>query len=59
MVPAMFIVDRAYTPDVWLMTTIFVPVAAALSLGLLRPIKGGVVGIMMKLNMLKTHLDEV
>ena len=59
LVPAMFIVDRTYTPDEWLMTAVFVPVAAALSLGLLRPIKGGVVGVMLKLNLLKAHLDEV
>jgi uncharacterized protein (DUF983 family) len=58
-VPAMFIVDRAYTPDTWVMTSIFVPMSLALCLGLLRPIKGGVVGLMMKLNMLKAHLDEV
>ena len=59
LVPAMFIVDRTYTPDEWLMTAIFVPVAAALSLGFLRPIKGGLVGVMLKLNLLKAHLDEV
>lgn len=59
LVPGMFMVDRAYTPEVWLMTAIFVPAATALCLGLLRPIKGGVVGIMMKLNMLKASLDEV
>ncbi len=59
MVPAMFFVDRAYTPEIWLMTAIFVPMAAILSVGLLRPIKGGTVGLMMKLNMLKAHLDDV
>ena len=59
MLPAMFMVDRAYTPEIWLMTTIFVPLALVLSVGLLRPIKGGTVGLMMKLNMLKAHLDDV
>ena len=59
LVPIMFLVDRTWTPETWLMTAIFVPLAAALALGLLRPIKGGVVGVMMKLNMLKAHLDEV
>ena len=59
LVPAMFVVDRSFTPEVWLMTAIFVPMAACLSVGLLRPIKGGVVGIMMKLNLLKAHLDEL
>ena len=51
--------DRAYTPEIWLMTAIFVPMALILSVGLLRPIKGGTVGLMMKLNMLKAHLDDV
>ena len=41
------------------MTAIFVPLAAILSVGLLRPIKGGTVGLMMKLNMLKEHMDSV
>jgi uncharacterized protein (DUF983 family) len=59
LVPTMFIVDRSFTPETWLMTAIFVPMAGILSIGLLRPIKGGVVGVMMKLNMLKAHLDEV
>lgn len=59
MIPAMFIVDRAYSPEVWLMTAIFVPMALVMSVGLLRPIKGGTVGLMMKLNLLKSHMDEV
>jgi len=58
-VPAMYLVDRAYAPDVSWMTAIFVPMAGVLALGLLRPIKGGVVGVMMKLNLLKASLDEV
>jgi uncharacterized protein (DUF983 family) len=59
LVPLMFIVDRAYTPEIWIMTAIFVPMAAIMSVGLLRPIKGGTVGLMMKLNMLKAHMDDV
>ena len=59
LVPAMFMVDRAWTPEIWVMTTIFVPLAAIVSVGLLRPIKGGTVGLMMKLNMLKEHMDSV
>ena len=59
LVPAMFMVDRAYTPEAWLMMAIFVPLAALLSVGLLRPIKGGTVGLMMKLNLLKSHMDAV
>ena len=59
LVPSMFLVDRAWAPEIWLMMAIFVPLAAIMSVGLLRPIKGGTVGLMMKLNMLKSHMDEV
>ena len=59
MVPAMFMIDRAYAPEIWVMTATFVPMALFLSVGLLRPIKGGTVGVMMKLNLLNSHMDEV
>ena len=59
MVPLMFMVDRTYSPEIWAMTAIFVPMALFMSVGLLRPIKGGTVGLMMKLNLLKSHMDEV
>ncbi len=59
LIPTMFIVDRTYSPEIWAMMAIFVPMAGILSVGLLRPIKGGTVGLMMKLNLLKSHMDEV
>jgi uncharacterized protein (DUF983 family) len=40
-------------PPLWLMSAIFVPLTLILSLGLLRPIKGGTVGLMLTLNLLK------
>jgi uncharacterized protein (DUF983 family) len=53
-VPLMFMVDRMNEPPIWLMTAIFVPLTLILALGLLRPIKGGTVGLMLNLNMLKS-----
>ena len=53
-VPLMFIVDRWQQPPIWLMSAIFVPLTALLAVGLLRPIKGGTVGLMLNLNMLRS-----
>ena len=53
-VPLLFMVDRMGEPPIWLMSAIFLPLTLILTIGLLQPIKGGVVGIMMNLNMLKS-----
>jgi uncharacterized protein (DUF983 family) len=53
-VPLMFFVDRMGEPPIWLMSVIFLPLTLFLALGLLRPIKGGTVGMMLNLNMLKS-----
>ena len=56
-VPLMFMVDRMGEPPLWLMSVIFLPLTFFLALGLLRPIKGGTVGLMLRLNMLKSDAD--
>ncbi|HEY8289554.1 MAG TPA: DUF983 domain-containing protein [Acetobacteraceae bacterium] len=56
-VPIMFMVDRMSEPPIWLMSAIFLPLTFFLAIGLLRPIKGGTVGLMLKLNMLKSEAD--
>jgi len=53
-IPLMMYVDRVREPSVAVMTAIFVPMTLILALVLLRPIKGGTVGLMVNLNMLKT-----
>lgn len=60
-VPLMFIVERWNNPppSVWVMAAIFLPLTLLLSVGLLRPIKGGTVGLMLNLNMLKSGADAV
>jgi len=57
-VPTMFMVDRFYSPPVWLLAAIFLPLTLALSLLLLRPIKGGTVGLMLTLGLLKSDTDD-
>ena len=57
-VPLMFYVDRAYAPTTFNMSAIFLPLSLALAVGLLRPIKGGTVGAMLTLNLLKTDIDD-
>lgn len=52
-VPLLFEVDRMGEPPVWLMAAIFLPLTVVLCLGLLRPIKGATVGVMVNLDMLK------
>ena len=57
-VPLLVITQKTQDPPTWLMSAIFVPLTLILSVGLLRPIKGGTVGLMLRLNMLKTEPDE-
>ncbi len=57
-VPIMFMYDRATNPPIWLLTAIFVPLTLLLTLALLRPIKGGTVGLMLKLGMIKSETDN-
>ena len=53
-IPAMLILQREQNPPTWVMSAIFLPLTLFLALGLLRPIKGGTVGLMLRLNMLKS-----
>ncbi len=56
-VPLMLWMERAKSPSLWMMSAIFLPLTLVLSLGLLRPIKGGTVGLMMKLGMMKSDVE--
>ena len=53
-IPAMLIMQKTADPPTWLLSVIFVPLTLILSIGLIRPIKGAVVGAMLCFNMLKT-----
>ena len=58
-VPLMVFLERSHQPPQWLMTAIFVPLTLVLALGFLRPIKGGTVGLMLNLNMLKPDQSAI
>jgi uncharacterized protein (DUF983 family) len=45
-------VERAFSPSTGLEVAIFLPLTALLILGLLRPVKGATVGVMLALGML-------
>ncbi len=51
-VPLAFMVDRSMAPPMWVMMTVFPLLTVVMALGLLRPIKGATVGLMLALNML-------
>jgi uncharacterized protein (DUF983 family) len=57
-IPVMFMVDRMSDLSTWTMSAIFLPLTFFMALGLLRPIKGGTVGVMLTLNMLKNDPTE-
>ncbi len=48
-VPLMLAAERAFAPSLWAMAALFLPLTAALSLLLLRPVKGAIIGLMMRL----------
>ena len=57
-IAGMWVVERAYAPPLWLHAAIWLPLTLALTLLLLRPIKGATVGLMLSLGMLKTGSDD-
>jgi uncharacterized protein (DUF983 family) len=57
-VPAMLYVEKTYQPSLWVHAAIWLPLTLAMSLLILRPIKGATVGLMLKLGLLKSETDE-
>ena len=56
-IPAMLIMQKMDDPPMWLLAAIFVPLTVLLAIGLIRPIKGATVGLMLSFNMLKTDAE--
>jgi len=54
-VPLMLVMQRMSNPPTWELSAIFIPLTLVLALGLLRPIKGGTVGLMLTMGMLKPN----
>ncbi|MEW6257503.1 MAG: DUF983 domain-containing protein [Pseudomonadota bacterium] len=50
-VPLLVLVEEAFRPEVWIHLTIFLPLTLLLSLALLPPIKGALVGLQWALRM--------
>ncbi len=56
-IPAMLIMQKTMDPPTWLLSVIFVPLTIVLAIGLIRPIKGATVGLMLNFNMLKSDAE--
>lgn len=56
-IPTMLIMQIQADPPTWLLSAIFVPLTVILAIGLIRPIKGATVGLMLSFNMLKTDAE--
>lgn len=56
-IPGMFMMEKAYQPPDWVQAAVWLPTTLILCLGLLRPIKGATVGLMLKLGLLKAGPD--
>ncbi|WP_254070205.1 DUF983 domain-containing protein [Acidisphaera sp. L21] len=52
-ITAMFLVYQAYDPPYWVQAAIWLPTTVVMSMGLLRPIKGATLGLMLKLGLMK------
>ncbi len=53
-VPALIIVQNYGNPSTLELSAIFLPLTLVIALGLLRPVKGGTVGLMLSMGMLKS-----
>ena len=56
-IPGMLLLEQSKAPPIWLQMALWVPLTLVLTLGLLRPIKGATVGLMLHLGMLKPESD--
>jgi uncharacterized protein (DUF983 family) len=56
-IPALLIMQKLADPPMWLLSAIFVPLTVILAVGLIRPIKGATVGVMLCFNMLKPDAE--
>ena len=54
----MLALEKAASPPIWVHAVIWLPLTVILSLGLLQPIKGATVGLMLKLGMFKSATDD-
>ncbi|MDQ2801943.1 MAG: DUF983 domain-containing protein, partial [Pseudomonadota bacterium] len=53
-IPLLLLTMRLENPPDWVLTATFLPLTAFLAVGLLRPVKGAIVGLMLTMGMLKS-----
>lgn len=52
-IPGMLIMEQNLAPPLWLQMAIWVPLTLLLTMGLMRPVKGATVGLMLNLGLMK------
>lgn len=52
-VPGMLLLEQAAAPPLWVHSAIWLPATVALAVGLMRPVKGATIGLMLRLGMTK------
>lgn len=55
----MLLLEQTVSPPLWVHAAIWIPLTLALSFGLMQPIKGVVVGLMMKLDLIELHPESL
>lgn len=52
-IPPIVVWERSGSPSSWLLAALFLPLTAALTLGLLRPVKGATLGLLVAFGLMK------
>ncbi|MGH7043294.1 MAG: DUF983 domain-containing protein [Acetobacteraceae bacterium] len=52
-IPPIVVWERSGSPPTWLLMALFLPLTAALTLGLLRPVKGATLGLLLAFELMK------
>lgn len=50
-------VEQAYKPELWVHAALWLPLSLILTLGLLRPVKGATLGLMLRLGLTRTDTE--
>jgi uncharacterized protein (DUF983 family) len=53
LVPCLVLLEQFRHPPMWVLAAIFLPLTIAMTLGLLRPVKGATVGVMLRVGLLQ------
>ena len=51
LIPAVVIMERVWHPEIWLQLAVWLPLTVFLTIGLLQPVKGAIVGLQWALRM--------